>query len=299
MSSSAALIVASLIGAVQVLGLRPLVNHERLLELARLSEAKIGVHTGGMDQAASILSTKGTGLCVSFWPTLKVEKVVIPSVPAQGTHQEPDALCLVIANSLTTHNLAADAKRHYNLRVVETMIAARLLSQSQGLCMTKDLVSPPTLREVVGRYAGGDENGMSDERLELALIGMLDEVESVLGASVAERESGLSMDTIMSRSGMTATQFSQTYLEVVEIEADTFHIYKRAKHVLEEALRVLHFVKICRVAEQDAGNIQALGQLMRESHDSCRDLFDCSCEELDELVQVCMHSGAIGARMSG
>ena len=33
--------------------------------------------------------------------------------------------------------------------------------------------------------------------------------------------------------------------------------------------------------------LQALGKLMNESFDSCRDLYECSCDELNELVTVC------------
>jgi N-acetylgalactosamine kinase len=38
---------------------------------------------------------------------------------------------------------------------------------------------------------------------------------------------------------------------------------------------------------------------MDESHASCRDLYDCSSTEMDELVSVCKKAGALGSRLSG
>jgi N-acetylgalactosamine kinase len=38
---------------------------------------------------------------------------------------------------------------------------------------------------------------------------------------------------------------------------------------------------------------------MCQSHESCRRLYECSCEALDELVADGPAAGAIGARRSG
>jgi galactokinase len=43
----------------------------------------------------------------------------------------------------------------------------------------------------------------------------------------------------------------------------------------------------------------ALGGLMRMSHDSCRDRYDCSCPELEDLVGCARRAGALGSRLTG
>ncbi|VDN15649.1 unnamed protein product [Dibothriocephalus latus] len=77
----------------------------------------------------------------------------------------------------------------------------------------------------------------------------------------------------------------------------------RAKHVYSEAQRVLDFRKRCEgfgcAAGDKAELLQTLGELMNESQDSCRDLYDCSCPEIDQLVKVCRSAGAYGSRLTG
>lgn len=42
-----------------------------------------------------------------------------------------------------------------------------------------------------------------------------------------------------------------------------------------------------------------LGELMQLSHTSCRDLYECSCDELNRLVALAMEAGSLGARLTG
>ena len=67
-------------------------------------------------------------------------------------------------------------------------------------------------------------------------------------------------------------------------------IRDRAVHVIGEAHRVL---------KMDGATIQQWGELMKASHSSCRDLYECSCTELDQLVETGLKNGALGGRLTG
>ena len=42
-----------------------------------------------------------------------------------------------------------------------------------------------------------------------------------------------------------------------------------------------------------------LGQLINESHESCRDIYECTVPQTDRLQEVCLAQGALGARQTG
>jgi galactokinase len=72
-------------------------------------------------------------------------------------------------------------------------------------------------------------------------------------------------------------------------------IYKRCLHVVTENKRVLAGAEY-----MTAGDARGFGRLMRESHDSLRDLFEVSCRELDVMVEVAESlPGYYGGRMTG
>jgi len=74
---------------------------------------------------------------------------------------------------------------------------------------------------------------------------------------------------------------------------------RAAQHVCRENQRVL-----LAAAALVTGDLDALGELMFDSHASLRDLLDVSCEQLDSLVEIAggmrgADGGVIGARMTG
>lgn len=70
--------------------------------------------------------------------------------------------------------------------------------------------------------------------------------------------------------------------------------YRRVKHVVTENDRVLETVRVLR--EQGP---QAIGDLLYASHESMRDDFEISIDELDTAVETALRHGAVGARMTG
>ena len=81
-----------------------------------------------MDQAASILCTPNSALYITFFPSLNAELVSLPhpSTPGSG-------VVLVCANSLVVSDKVVGAKTRYNLRVVEALVAARVLAKQLNL----------------------------------------------------------------------------------------------------------------------------------------------------------------------
>lgn len=68
----------------------------------------------------------------------------------------------------------------------------------------------------------------------------------------------------------------------------------RARHVLTETTRVRGAVTALRRRDW-----AAFGAMLTSSHESLRDDFAVSCEELDLVVDAALTSGALGARMTG
>lgn len=72
-------------------------------------------------------------------------------------------------------------------------------------------------------------------------------------------------------------------------------VRKRAEHVVSENARVLASVESLK-----QGDIKHFGELMNQSHDSLRDLYEVSCDELDIMVEAARKiPGVYGSRMTG
>lgn len=75
-------------------------------------------------------------------------------------------------------------------------------------------------------------------------------------------------------------------------------VYRRGRHVVGEIARTVAAAKAL-----EANDFEALGPLMYASHDSLRDDFNVSCDELDLMVDIARgigrDGGVIGARMTG
>jgi galactokinase len=70
---------------------------------------------------------------------------------------------------------------------------------------------------------------------------------------------------------------------------------KRCEHVVYENKRVLETVDALK-----RGELDKIGNLMRQSHESCRSLHEVSCNELDLMVDIAETvDGVVGCRMTG
>jgi len=72
-------------------------------------------------------------------------------------------------------------------------------------------------------------------------------------------------------------------------------IFRRCRHVITENTRVKRAVEVLRKPD-----MVLFGELMNLSHESCKNDFEVSCEELDLLVDLARNvPGVLGSRMTG
>ena len=158
-----------------------------------------------MDQGASVFSSPASALYITFYPKLHASPVPLPQTSPPAVY--------VIANTLKQANKQETSKIHYNLRVVETLVAARILAN--GLGVTMGLKEKARLREVLARWTGDEEEGLTDdvaaERLQAGIERILPEVERILGSEDGER--GLTMNDMILATGMTKNDFEDVYLD--------------------------------------------------------------------------------------
>jgi galactokinase len=140
---------------------------------------------------------------------------------------------------------SAGAKTRYNLRVVETLVSARILARILGLSA---LLSPSypskkfTLREVLSAYCGvlevkgQKEPALSVERVKEGLEKLVDETERLKASVLKEgqktdhfeeeeqKEQGLTLQEMIEYSGLTKREFEDVYLSWVDGQLQLFSI---------------------------------------------------------------------------
>ncbi|XP_027500288.1 N-acetylgalactosamine kinase isoform X2 [Chiroxiphia lanceolata] len=228
--------------------------------------------SSGLSSSSALVCCAGLVTLRANGKTLSKAKL-IEFNPLRATDVRlPSGAVFVIANSCVEMNKAATS--HYNIRVMECRLATKLLSKSKGLDWKKML----RLHDV-------------QTKLGVSLEEMLTIVEEVL------HPEPYSTEEICKCLGISLEELHSQILSQNIQDVSTFKLYQRAKHVYSEAARVLEFQKICSKAPANA--LQLLGELMNQSHISCREMYECSCPELDRLVDICLQFGAIGSRLTG
>ncbi|OXM76047.1 galactokinase [Cryptococcus neoformans Bt63] len=295
LSSSAAFVVSVIMAFLVANGLQEGVSKVQVVDIAMAAEHRLGLKSGGMDQAASILSVPNSLLHLSFYPSLRPATLPLPS-----------SLTLVITNSMAPHSLADSAEDRYNLRVVENLCATRILLHAfgadAGVLSTTQRGSTGRLwlREALEHWA---EDAHMDE--ETVYRDLLARIVGVLGKKGRDK-SGWTRDQMIEESGMTAADFEATFLAFIPIRATRFYLLQRVQHTLEESLRVCSFKGLCEtsMATSDSragetGLAKELGALITASHLSMRDLYEATVPEVDDLQSLCLQCGSLGSRQTG
>ncbi|KAI9786618.1 MAG: galactokinase [Geoglossum umbratile] len=294
LSSSAAFVCASAL-AVMIANGEKTVDKTELVELAIVSERAVGVNSGGMDQSASVFSLRGSALYVSFQPTLHTRAVTFPAT-------QPE-LAFLIAQTFVQADKHVTGPVNYNLRVVECTLAAEVLAKKLGLKKPLPKDAGPlgvSLRGLQDTYfeevEGIDDNDKtSPEDFHKQLERLLQ-----LGKENLTEQAGYTREEVASTLGITVDTLNERYTSRFPIRAERFLLRQRVEHVFSEALRVLDFMALLESPPADSQTLlKSLGSTLNASQQSCRDNYNCSCPELDELCQLALGAGAYGSRLTG
>ncbi|KAH8164653.1 hypothetical protein CIB48_g3571 [Xylaria polymorpha] len=290
LSSSAAFVSASAL-AVMVANGETNINKKDLTEVAIVSERAVGVNSGGMDQSASVFGERGSALLVSFTPTLSARPVFFPK-----TNPE---LCFMIVQSFVTSNKQVTGPIHYNLRVVEVSMAAAFLNAKlcpAGTELPKD--AGPLGVSIHGfhdNYFKGTQKSMSEQLEEL-----IDLTKKTL-----TQEQGYTVEEVASHIGISVDDLKARFMSSFPVRGEYFKLRQRALHVFTEALRVIRFLSLLEDPAQAPSPDNTvdfnrrLGDLLNETQDSCRDVYECSAPEIDEICQIAREAGSYGSRLTG
>ncbi len=135
------------------------------------------------------------------------------------------------------------------------------------------------------------ELGFAKDGLELLIIDTKVAHRLVDGGYASRREA---CERGASAMGVTSLRdvSPSDLLKAKEIMDDA--TFRRVRHVVTENDRVLATVESLRT-----NGPRSIGRLMYASHESMRDDFEISVDELDTAVETVLRHGAIGARMTG
>lgn len=190
----------------------------------------------------------------------------------------------------------------YNLRVVECSLAAAYLHAFVNKSSTP--LSPDSgplgisLQGFHSTYFASTELSIPDQLIELINI----------TKNTLTKSEGYTREEVSEVLGMTVDELNDRFTSTFPIRASHFKLRQRALHVFTEALRVQQFMYLLEhpsdfKSEDTNGSTlsynQKLGDLMNETQDSCRDMFECSCPELDELCTIARKAGGYGSRLTG
>lgn len=248
-----------------------------------------------MDQAASVFSLRGSALYVSFKPSLDFTNIEFPKT-------DPE-LAFVTAQSFVAADKHVTAPVCYNLRVVECTLAAAFLAKAFGLKKGLPTDSSPlgtSLRGFHDTYFEekediSDNTSVSVADFETQLTKLIQHTEDYL-----PNEEGYTRGEIGALLGVTEDELNQRYMSKFPVRAERFMLRQRALHVFTEALRVIKFRSLLSSPPSSGKELlSSLGDLMNQTQDSCRDVYDCSCPELDELCELARAAGAAGSRLTG
>lgn len=248
-----------------------------------------------MDQSASVFSDRGSALYVSFTPELSARPIQFPAMEAE--------LTFLVAQSYVAADKHVSAPVCYNLRVVECTLAAQVLAKLWRLKGALPQDASPlgvSLRGLHEMYFKQRE-GIADNSVTSADV-FRAQLQTLLRMSQESltQANGYSREEIGNILEQPIEELEKRYMTKCPVKADCFLLRQRAHHVFSEAVRVLEFLALLSFPTGDLVNLpDRLGMIMNDTQRSCREMYDCSCPELDEICELALKAGAYGSRLTG
>jgi galactokinase len=138
-----------------------------------------------------------------------------------------------------------------------------------------------------------------DLPLDKKLEKLIEDTREYLG------KKGYTREEIAETLDLTVGELVQRCMTKFPILASHFQLGSRALHVLQEAHRVVTFKALldsCTASPPYPTDTKIpiqLGAIMNEAHESCKNLYNCSCPELDTLCEIARSAGSYGSRLTG
>lgn len=272
LSSSSALVVVSGLMYCTVNGLN--VPYPELAGILAEGEQYVGTKGGGMDQAASLLSEKGKALKIDFHPF------------GYRTVDIPAGCTVIVADTLVQAPKTRETMDKYNLRTIECALGVELLARAFSRAVT-------SRGEPAGKVNLRLLGDITEENLGMPWDDIWNIIEEAL------HEGPYSVSEVAAALPMPAEKVKERFFirkdgSLLPEPEQGLKIRSRVIHILKERERV---EESAEALEQ--GDLVRFGELMDDSHASCRDLYEISCPELDRLASDLRAAGALGARLTG
>ncbi|KAH0808618.1 hypothetical protein GEV33_014173 [Tenebrio molitor] len=323
LSSSSALVSAAALATAHAHNFP--MSKEKIANLCAECERYIGTQGGGMDQAIAFLATEGCAKLIEFGP-LRSTDITLPggavfviahSLAKLNKAATADFNCRVVECRLAGQRRSKGRNGNYtNVLHLEN----RTLAPFGGV-FTNDFHFGPggiphgirKLAEIACRDQERDLNLFDrwdiiakKRGLEWASVKRLGDLQQALKVDLSEmitiveetlHEEPYTKEEVIRELETTSDHLNDTSLTQNTRHIQTFKLRQRALHVFREARRVELFHSICN-KPMDGTTLATLGRLMTDSHESLRDLYECSHPQLDRLVELSREL-TFGARLTG
>ena len=266
LSSSTALVIASALAYLDILGMPPRSPEERiqLAELLADAEHYVGTQGGGMDQAIILNGIEDHAHRIHFHP-LRIE-----AAPAFSD------TVFYVADSLERADKSYGKRDIYNAGPILCRLCCKLLERH----FEREYSMPVTINRIAELWSG-------------LLCLTHSEVRECFSSVFPEQ--GMSLKDCAEKLGIEAGELCDGLLQGLQInDNELLPLFKRMRHQLTEYQRVEKGFDAL-----NSGDAITFGRLMQESHASCRDDYEISTEALDTLTTMALEAGALGARLTG